>query len=167
MTHPLEAYRYMNKGNGLTDEQAKDSIAGLVNDPDLLRAVCAMFRGELNGDARCYVIGKVYDADNGLYGCVTVLSEDVVGVIGNDFLQKMHEDINYALVCAYMEYRGYCEEASANYDTWEDYLNFSLQKSFLSLFKNGVRARLIRPSIKSALPTLVFIIYLKYDEMYG
>lgn len=167
MIHPLKA----SKGNGiaLTDEQAKDSIAGLVNDPGLMRDVCAMFSRELNGDSRCYAVGKVYDSDMERFGCITILSEDVTGVIGNDFLQKANEDMNYILMCTYIEYRRFCEEASADYDTWDDYLNFSMQKSFLSLFKNGVRARLIRPDAveRATLPTLVFIVYLKYDEIYG
>lgn len=169
MNHPLEAYLCVNKGGALTDEQAKDSIAGLVNDPDMLRDVCAMFGGELNGDTRCYAVGKVYDAETGRFGCITILSEDVAGVIGNDFLQKVHEDMNYALMCSYVEYRRFCEEISANYDTWDDYLDFTMKKGFLSLFKNGVRARLIHPDPvdRAALPTLVFILYLKYDEMYG
>lgn len=169
MSHPLEAYLCENKGGALTDEQAKDSIAGLVNDSDLLRDVCAMFDGELNSDARCYAVGKVYDADIERYGCITILSEDAANVIDNDFLQKIHEDMNYILMCTYVEYRRFCEEINANYDTWDDYLNFTMQKSFLSLFKNGVRARLIHTDSvgRSALPTLVFIVYLKYDEMYG
>ncbi len=169
MIHPLEAYLCESKEGALTDEQAKESLAGLVNDPDLLRDVCAMFGGELNGDNRCYAVGKVYDADTERFGCITILSEDVAGVIGNDFLQKTHEDINYALMCAYMEFRRFYQEVGANYDTWEDYLNFTVQKSFLSLFKNGVRARLIHPgpAVRSALPTLVFIVYLKFDEIYG
>lgn len=169
MIHPLEAYLGENGGDALTDEQAKDSIAGLVNDTSLLQEACAMFAGEINGDGRCYAIGKVYDTDHERYGCVTIVSEDAAGVIGYDFLQKTHEDINYALMCAYMEFRRFCQEVSAIYDTWDDYLDFNMQKSFLSLFKNGVRARLIRPgpAARPALPTLVFVIFLKYDEMYG
>jgi len=169
LIHPLETYLCVKNGGTLTDEQAKDSIAGLVNDPDLLQDVCAMFGRELNGDARCYVVGKVYDADTGRYGCITVLSEDVANIIGNDFLQKTHEELNYVLMCSYIEYCRFCEEVNANYDTWDDYLQFALQKSFLSLFKNGVRARLIRPDPvgRATLPTLVFTVYLNYGQMYG
>jgi hypothetical protein len=165
--HPLEAYLYENKGGPLTDEQAKDSIAGLVNDPDLLRDVCALFSVELNGDSRCYAMGKVYDSDTRRFGCVTVLSEDVAGVVGNEFLQKAQEDMNYVLMCSYIEYSRFCEEVSANYDTWDDYLDFTVQRGFPPLFKNGVRARLIRPgpAARSALPTLVFIIYLNYSML--
>ncbi len=112
-------------------------------------------------------MGKAYDVEGKRFGCITVVSEDAAAVIDNDYMQKVHEDINYTLMCAYVEYRRFCEEAGGNHDTWDDYLDFTMQKGFLPLFKNGVRARLIRPSIRPALPALVFIIFLKYEEMYG
>ncbi len=127
-----------------------------------------MFSDLINSGNRCFVVGKVYDADNERYGCVTILSEDVAGVIGDTFLQKTHEEINYDLMCAYMEFRQFCMEAGGNNGDWDDYLRYAVQKHFLPLFKNGVRARLIRPEAldKVALPTLMFILYLKYDEVY-
>ncbi len=168
--HPLEAYLGMSKGAAaLTDEQAKDCMAGLVNDPRLLQEVCAMFSDRINSGNRCFVVGKVYDIDSGRYGCVTILSEDVAGVIGDDYLQRTHEDMNYALMCAFTEFRRFCAEVSVSYDAWDDFLRFAVQERFLPLFKNGVRARLVCPAqVDGAImPILVFIVYLEYGEMYG
>ncbi len=169
MSHPLEAYLGENKTSVVTDEQAKDSISELVNDAGLLQEACAMFNAELNSDVRCFAVGKVYDVEKERYGCVAILSEDVANVIGEGFMQEKHEEINYVLLCAYLEYRRFCEEVDNIFEAWDDYLNFIMQKSFMPLFKNGVRARLIYPGSaeKSALPTIVFIVYQKYDEIYG
>ena len=114
-----------------------------MNDRQLLIDVCAMFTVENNIDARCYAVGKVYDVGDERYGCVTIISEDVANVIGQEYLQNTHEEINYALVSAYIEYRRFCKEADHMEDAWDDYLNFVLSKNFLPLFNNGVRARLI------------------------
>ena len=167
LSHPLEAYFIDKKSGAVTDEQAKDSIAGLVNDAGLLQEACAIFTSEINGGDRCYAVGKVYDVEDERYGCVTILSEDVANVIGNDFLSKTHEEINYHLVCAYLEYRRFCREVNAVYDAWDDYMDFIIQKNFVSLFKNGVRARLIHTDAvdRSTLPTIVFIVYQKYSEL--
>lgn len=169
MSHPLEAYLCENKSGMVSDEQAKSSIADLVNDSDLLKDVCAMFHAENNIDARCYAVGKVYDVGDERYGCIAILSEDVVNVIGNDFLQATHEEMNYVFLCAYLEYRRFCAEANGLYEAWDDYLNFIMQKNFLPLYKNGVRARLIHTGSveKTTLPTILFIAYQKYDEIYG
>ncbi len=169
MIHPLEAYLYEARGDLLTDEQAQDSIAGLVNDSGLLQQACTTFASKVNADERCYAVGKVYDTDNMRYGCITILSEDASGVIGNDDLQKTHEALNYALMCAYMEFRRFCLEVSVNFAAWDEYLDYAVEKSFMPLFKNGVRARLMQyeSAATSPLPTLVFVIYLNYDEMYG
>ncbi len=169
MSHPLEAYFCENKSGAVTDEQAKDSISGLVNDPALLRDVCYMFADEINSSDRCFAIGKVYDVEDERYGCLTVLSVDVVDVIGQDMLQETHEEMNYTLLCAYIEYRRFCEEVQKTYDAWDDYLEFVMQKSFVTLYKNGVRARLIHTDAvgKAAMPTIAYIVYQKYDELYG
>jgi hypothetical protein len=169
VSHPLEAYLAENKSSTVTDEQARDSIEGLVNDPELLQEVCSMFADEINVAERCFAVGKVYDVEEERYGCVTILSEDVAGVIGEDFLQKTHEEINYMLLCAYLEYRRFCREVDAIYDAWDDYLHFIMEKNFPSLFNNGVRTRLIHTGSveKAAMPTIAFILYQKYDELYG
>ena len=169
MSHPIEAYLSENKSGAVTEEQAKDSIAGLVNDPPLLQDVCAMFTREINGGDRCYAVGKVYDVENEHFGCITILSEDVANVIGQEFLQKTHEEINYILVCAYLEYRKFSSEVHVSPDAWDDYLNFISQKNLTTLYKNGVRVRLIHTDAvdRAAMPTIVFIIYIQYDEIYG
>jgi hypothetical protein len=167
MPHPLEAYLTENKNGAVTDEQAKDSISGLVNDPGMLQDICSMFTAELNSDARCFAVGKVYDVDEMRYGCIAILSEDVVNVIGKDFLQETHENINYVLLCAFLEYRRFCIDAGSSVEAWDDYLNFTMQKSFPSLFNNGIRARLIHngPISMATLPTVVFIVYQNYSEL--
>jgi len=142
LSHPLEAYFGENKSGAITDEQAKESIAGLVNDPALLQDVCAMFAGVINSADRCFAVGKVYDVEGEHYGCVTILSEDVVNVIGGEGLQETHEEINYTLLCAYLEFRRFYREVTHTFEAWDDYLEFIMQKSFVTLFKNGVRARL-------------------------
>jgi len=169
LSHPLEAYLAENKNGAVTDEQAKASISVLVNDPALLQDVCATFASLINGADRCYAVGKVYDVEDQRYGCLTVLSEDVVGIINPERLQETHELINYTLLCAYLEYRRFCQEVKAMYDAWDDYLNFIVQKSFVTLYKNGMRARLIHTDSvgEAAMPTVAFIIYLDYGEIYG
>jgi uncharacterized protein YozE (UPF0346 family) len=168
MSHPLEAYLIEHKDGCMSDDDAKSSITGLVNDQQLLVDVCAMFTQESNIDGKCYAVGKVYDVGDERYGCVTILSEDVANVIGQDFLQNTHEDINYALVSAYIEYSRFCTEAGHMTEAWDDYLNFIVQKNFLPLYSNGVRARLIHTESveKAPLPTVAFILYQKYDEVY-
>ncbi len=123
-------------------------------------------RVESNIDARCYAVGKVYDVGDERYGCVTIISEDVANVIGQDYLQNTHEELNYALVSAYIEYRRFCKEADHMEDAWDDYLNFVLSKNFLPLFSNGVRARLIHTEAveKAPLPIVAFIMYQDYSE---
>lgn len=169
MSHPLEAYLCENKNGAMTDEQAKDSISALVNDPALLQDVCAMFAAEINSADRCYAVGKVYDVENERYGCLTVISEDVSNVIGQDNVQETHEEMNYTLLCAYLEYRRFCQEVKTMYDAWDDYIEYIMEKSFVTLYKNGVRARLIHTDSvgQATLPTIAFIIYQKYDEIYG
>ena len=166
MSHPLESYLTEHKDGNISDDEAKDSIAGLVNDRQLLIDVCAMFTVENNIDARCYAVGKVYDVGDERYGCVTIISEDVANVIGQEFLQNTHEEINYALVSAYIEYRRFCKEADHIEDAWDDYLNFVLSKNFLPLYNNGVRARLIHTEAveKAPLPIVAFILYQNYNE---
>ena len=168
MSHPLESYLREHKDGSISDDDAKDSIASLVNDQQLLIDVCAMFTVENNIDARCYAVGKVYDVGEVRYGCVTIISEDVANVIGQEYLQNTHEEINYALVSAYIEYCRFCKEADHMEDSWDDYLNFVLSKNFLPLYNNGVRARLIYTEAveKAPLPIVVFILYQKYDEIY-
>lgn len=169
MSHPLEAYLCDQRNGAITDEQAKDSIAGLVNDAGLLQEVCGRFIEEINGGDRCFAVGKVYDAEDERYGCVTALSEDVANVIGEDFLQKTHEDMNYILLCAYLEYRRFSRDVSTAFEAWDEYLDFIVQKNFVPLHKNGIRARLIYTESvgRATMPTLVFIVYVKYDAIYG
>lgn len=169
MSHPMDAYMSENKSGVVTDEQAKDSIAGLVNDPGLLQAVCGMFSDVINSGDRCFAIGKVYDVEKERYGCVTIFSEDAVHVIGEDHLDETQESVNYTLLCAYIEYRRFCQDVDKAYEAWDDYLDFIMEKSFVTLYKNGVRARLIHTDSigKAAMPTLAFIVYQKYDEIYG
>lgn len=167
MSHPLEAYISDTRAGPITDEQARDSISGLVNDPALMQEVCARFRGELNSDARCYAVGKVYDVDDRQMGCIAFLSDDVVSVIGTDFLPETHEKINYVLLCAFLEYRRSCLDAGSMFEAWDDYLDFIVQKSFPSLFNNGIRARLIHTDSvgTAALPTVVFIVFQDYKVL--
>lgn len=167
MSHPLEAYFCENKSGAVTDEQAKDSISGLVNDPALLRDVCYMFADEINSSDRCFAVGKVYDVEDERYGCLTVLSVDVTDVIGQDMLQETHEEMNYTLLCAYIEYRRFCREVEKIYEAWDDYLEFVMQKSFATLYQNGVRARLIHTDSvgKAAMPTVAFIVYQDYGVL--
>ena len=167
MSHPLDSYLSEQKGGSISDEAARNSITDLVNDRQLLVDVCAMFREENNIDARCYAVGKVYDVGDRRYGCITILSEDVANVIGQDYLQAKHEDINYALVTAYLEYCRFCQDTGHPGEGWDDYLNFIVSKNFLPLFENGVRARLIHTESieKARLPTVAFIVYQNYQEM--
>jgi hypothetical protein len=167
MSHPLEAYLSDTRSGTITDEQARESISGLVNDPALMQEVCARFTIELNSDARCYAVGKVYDVDDSQFGCIAFLSEDVVNVIGSDFLPETHEKINYALLCAFLEYRRSCLDAGSMFEAWDDYLDYIMHKSFPSLYNNGIRARLIHTdSIGiAALPTVVFIVFQDYKVL--
>jgi hypothetical protein len=90
-----------------------------------------------------------------------------VNVIGSEGLQETHEEINYTLLCAYLEYRRFCSEVQKTYDAWDDYLEFVMQKSFITLYKNGVRARLIHTDAigKTAMPVVAFIVYQNYDAL--
>jgi hypothetical protein len=167
MSHPLEAYLSDDRNGIITDEEAKDSISGLVNDPALLQEVCARFTEDLNSDARCYAVGKVYDVEDRRYGCIAIMSEDVVNVIGHDTLEETHEKINYVLLCAFLEYKRFCADAGSSFEAWDDYLDFSMQRNFPALFNNGIRARLMHTdSIRIAtLPTVVFVVFQNYSAL--
>lgn len=167
MSHPMEAYFDEKKSGAVTDEQAKASMSGLVNDPGLLQDVCAMFIDAINSGDRCYAIGKVYDVEDRHYGCLTVMSEDVMNVIGEEKGQQTQEEINYLLLCAFLEYRRFCREADHDFEAWDDYIDFVMQKSLVTLFTNGVRARLIHNDSvgRATMPTVAFIVYQDYGAL--
>ncbi|OPY26209.1 MAG: hypothetical protein A4E28_02667 [Methanocella sp. PtaU1.Bin125] len=167
MTHPLQSYFYDVKDGHIPDQVAKDDITGLVNDPDLVRDVCACFRDRNNLDATCYAIGKVYDVGGESYGCVSILSEDVTNIIGEP-LDDVQEQINFMLINTYLEFRRVCNGSAEIFDAWDGYVDTVMSKSFLPLYENGIRARLIyNGRIHAArLPTVVFVVYQQYDALY-
>jgi hypothetical protein len=168
MTHPLQSYFYESKDGHMPDEVAKEDITGLVNDPDLVREVCALFHDRNNLDATCYAIGKVYDVGGESYGCVSILSEDVANIIGDRF-PDMQEQINFTLISTFLEFRRVCNGSAEIFDAWDGYLDTIMSKSFLPLYENGMRARLIHNGrIHAAkLPTVVFVVYQQYDALYS
>jgi|AGTN01.3.fsa_nt_gi hypothetical protein len=166
MTHPLYDYLVESRDGHVPDDRAIDDITGLVNDPDLVREVCALFHEKANADHTCYAIGKVYDVDGESFGCVSIVSEDVVGIIGEP-IQEAHERINYALVRSYLEFRGLCDGSADVHDVWEGYLDLVISKNFLPFHENGMRAMLIHSSRISdlRLPTVIFAVYQQYDAL--
>jgi hypothetical protein len=168
MTHPLQSYFYESKDGHMTDEVAREDITGLVNDPDLVREVCAYFRERNNADTTCYAIGKVYDVNGESYGCVSILSEDVARIIGEP-LPEVQETINYTLISTYLDYRRICNGSPEIFDAWDGYLDLIMSKSFLPLYENGMRTRLFHNGrIHAAkLPTVVFVVYQQYDALYN
>ncbi len=168
MTHPLQSYFYESKDGHMPDEVAREDITGLVNDPDLVREVCAIFHESNNIDTTCYAIGKVYDVCGESYGCVSILSEDVANIIGEP-LPDLQEQINFTLISTFLEFRRVCNGSAEIFDAWDGYLDTIMAKSFLPLYENGMRARLIHNDrIHAAkLPTVVFIVYQQYDALYS
>jgi hypothetical protein len=168
VTHPLEAYFCESKNGHIADDAAEEDITGLVNDQELVRDVCTYFHEQNNVDTVCYAVGKVYDVQGESYGCVSLLSEDVSAIIGES-LQETHEKINHILISTYMEFRKLCRGQFEAYGAWDDYLDMVMSHTFLSLHENGVRARLIHNDriSQAKLPTVVFVIYQRYDALYG
>ena len=150
--HPLQAYINEAKDGHMTDEAARADITGLVNDPDTIKDVCALFREQKNADATCFAIGKVYDVQGESYGCVSLLSEDVAGIIGEK-LQEIHEGINYALISSYLEFRRLCGGNADAIGVWDRYLDLILARNFLPLYENGLR-RL--PAIRRPLRLIIY-----------
>jgi hypothetical protein len=128
MIHPLYAYLREPRDGHVSDDTAPEDITGLVNDQDLVRDVCAIFHEKMNVDTTCYAMGKVYDINGESFGCVSIISEDVAGIIGEP-LQETQESINYALVSAYLEFRGLCDGKAEAVDAWDGYLDLVLARS--------------------------------------
>ncbi len=166
MTLPLDAYLKEPRDGHVSDETAREDITRLVNDQDLIKEVCAFFHEKTNMDATCYAMGKVYDVIGESFGCVSIISEDVAGIIGEP-LQETQESINYALVSAYLDFRGMCDGNAEMIGAWDGFLELILSRSFLPLFENGLRARLIHSSLvgNSRLPLVVFAVYQQYDAL--
>lgn len=169
VTHPLEAYFCEAKDGHIADEKAREDITGLINDLDLIKEACTVFGAQKNNDTACYTVGKVYDVHGECYGCVTVLSEDVTHVIGQDEQQELHEKLNFMLVTTFLEFRRLCKGKEDVIDIWDGYLDLVMSRNFLPLYENGVRARLIHNGrIEQAkLPTVVYVLYQSYDAVYG
>lgn len=169
MTHPLAAYFSESKDGHITDDAAKEDITGLINDQELIKEVCTAFRNANNSDSSCYTVGKVYDVHGESQGCVTVLSDDVVNIIGEESLQDIQEQMNYILITTYLEFKRICKGADEVFDAWDGYLDLVMSKNFLSLYENGVRARLIHNGRidQTLLPIVVFTIFLDYGAVYG
>lgn len=166
MTHPLYAYLKESRDGHVSDETAREEITGLVNDPELVKEVCALFHEKMNMDATCYAMGKVYDVSDESFGCVSIISEDVAGIIGEP-LQETQESINYALVSAYLDFRGMCEGNEEMIGAWEGFLELILSRNFLPLYENGLRALLIHNSLVGSirLPLVIFAVYQQYDAL--
>jgi hypothetical protein len=166
MTHPLYAYIKESRDGHVSDEIAREDITGLVNDQDLIKDVCALFHDKMNMDATCYAMGKVYEVNGESFGCVSIISEDVAGLIGEP-LQETQESINYALVSAYLEFRGLSDGNSDAIEAWEGYLDLILSRNFLPLHENGMRARLVHSSriAEVRLPMVIFAVYQQYDAL--
>jgi hypothetical protein len=166
MTHPLYAYLKESRDGHVSDETAREDITSFVNDPDLIKDVCALFHEKTNVDVTCYAMGKVYEVNGESFGCVSIISEDVAGIIGEP-LQETQESINYALVSAYLEFRGLSDGNAEVLQAWEGYLDLVLSHSFLPLHENGMRARLIHSSrlAEIRLPMVIFAVYQQYDAL--
>ncbi len=166
MTHPLRSYLSEPKDGHITDAAAREDIEGLVNDPGLIQAACALFHGDMNEDATCYAVGKVYDVAGESYGCVTIVSEDVARMIG-ETLAEAQERINHALISAFLEFRRMCGGDGEIVGSWDSYLELVLSRNVPPLYVNGMGARLIHDDRVSAarLPTVVFAIYLQYKAL--
>jgi len=166
MTDPLRSYLDEIKDGHITDAAAREDIEGLVNDPGLVREACALFHGEMNEDATCYAVGKVYDVAGESYGCVTIVSEDVARMIG-ETLAEAQEHINHALISAFLEFRRMCAGSAEVVGAWDGFLELVLARNFPPLYENGMRARLVHNGRVSAarLPTVVFAIYLQYGAL--
>jgi hypothetical protein len=166
MTLPLYTYLKEPRDGHVSDETAREDITRLVNDQDLIKEVCAFFHEKTNMDSTCYAMGKVYDVQGESFGCVSIISEDVAGIIGEP-LQETQEGINYALVGAYLDFRGMCDGNAEMIGAWDGFLELILSRSFLPLFENGLRARLIHSSLvgTSRLPLVVFTVYQQYDAL--
>ena len=168
MTHPLQSYLQESKDGHMTDDAAREDITGLVNDPELVKDVCAVFHKEMNSDSTCYAIGKVYDVQGESYGCVSMISEDVSNIIGEN-LQEIQENINYALISSYLEFRRMCAGNPEMLNAWDSYLDLTMSRNFLPLYDNGMRARLIHNGRTGdiRLPIVVFVVFQQYDALCG
>jgi hypothetical protein len=166
MTHPLYAYLKEPRDGHVSDETAREDITGVVNDPELIKDVCALFHEKTNVDTTCFAMGKVYDVSGESFGCVSAISEDVAGIIGEP-LQEAQERINYALVSAYLEFRDLCDSKAEITEAWDDYLDLMLARNFLPLHENGMRARLIHNSRvgELRLPLVIFAVYQQFDVL--
>jgi hypothetical protein len=170
LSHPLEAYFYENKPDKVPDEKAKEAIRFLVNDDDMVKEVCSIYSSHKNIDNTCYSVGKLYDVDGISYGCITILSEDVVYVIGKDYLEETQKKLNYLLISTYLEYKKCFDGKDINDEVcavWDDYVDIIMSKNFLPLYQNGIRVKLIYNTTisKADLSVLVFIIYQDFDEI--
>ncbi len=166
MTHPFHAYLDRPKDGHVSDDLAREEITGLVNDQELVAEVCTIFHGKMNLDATCYSMGKVYDISGESFGCVSIISEDVAGIIGES-MQEVQESIKYALVSAYLEFRNLCEGQSVSVEAWDEYLDLVLTRNFPPLYKNGMRALLVYNSriADTRLPVVVFAVYQQYEAL--
>jgi hypothetical protein len=166
MLHPIHAYLDSPKDGHVSDELAREDITGLVNDQELVAEACALFHEKMNMDATCYSMGKVYDASGESFGCVSIISEDVAGIIGES-LQDVQESINYALVSAYLGFRDMCRDQPVSAEAWDEYLDLVLARNFPPFHKNGMRAVLVHNSRIAAarLPVVVFAVYQQYEAL--
>ena len=153
----------------MTDDKAREDISGLINDLDIIKEACTAFNLEKNNDTACYTVGKVYDVKGECYGCVTILSDDVVRIVGQEELQATHEKINFLLITTYLEFRRLCKENDEARDVWDGYLDMIMSRNFLPLYENGVRARLIHNGRieQTTLPTIVYVLFESYEAVYG
>jgi hypothetical protein len=166
MTHPLHAYLREPRDGHVPDDRAREDITCLVNDQDIVRDVCALFHEKTNADSTCYAMGKVYDVNGESFGCVSIISEDVAGIIGES-LQEMQEGINYALVSAYLDFRGLCDGKAELTGAWDGFLDLVLARSFPPLYENGMRAMLVHNYriAEARLPMVIFAVYQQYDAL--
>ncbi|WP_230742673.1 hypothetical protein [Methanooceanicella nereidis] len=170
MSHPLEAYFCETKNGNIPDEKAKDTLKSLVNDDRLIKDVCSIFNEYNNVDTVCYAVGKLYDVNGESYGCITILSEDVFALIGKEDLEQSQERFNHILIGSYLEYKKYGKDLGQEvFETWDEYVDIIMSKNFLSLYENGVRAKLIHNTsiANTSMPVVVFILYQNYDVIYG
>jgi hypothetical protein len=164
MAEVLDEYLMESKVDAVSDDQARADITGLINDAEMLVYVCSLYREVSNVDTTCYAVGKVYDIAGQRYGCVTMLSEDVVNIIGKDFLDDTQEKLNRTLITLYIENNASIK-AEKPTKPWDEKIEEILSGMFKPLYDNGVRVRLVySPSIsKLTMRTLVFIVYQRYD----